>query len=31
VTPVAFGLTTQDVLLEHLWAIFQNFQGDANA
>lgn len=31
VTPVAYGLTTQDVLIEHLWAIHQHFQGEANA
>ncbi|MDQ5883785.1 MAG: conjugal transfer pilus assembly protein TraF [Pseudomonadota bacterium] len=31
VTPVAFGLTTQDVIQEHLWAIYQNFQGGFHA
>jgi conjugal transfer pilus assembly protein TraF len=31
VTPVAYGLTTQDVLVEHLWVIQKNFQGEVNA
>lgn len=30
-TPIAFGLTTQDVLIEHIWALHHYFQGEFHA
>ncbi len=30
VIPVAYGLTTQDVLVDHLWSVHQNFNGVFN-